>query len=158
MPNQYRIQNVNGFTYLGSIISDRGGCKDDIGRRFNTAQVPFCKLKKICAAKELSLNSKIKTIVLYSCESWSASTVNIKRLHSMDNRCFKMYHENCLFLLAYGLFVHCYLQVVICCCKYLCCSWLNTFITKSNQFCMFQDLSKPPAWLSPLQLPSGFMK
>ena len=54
------IKNVDKFTYLGSVITNKDGAKADIETRINKARTAFKSLKNIWRSKRLSLKTKLK--------------------------------------------------------------------------------------------------
>lgn len=90
------IENVSEFNYLGSVISNKGGCKNDIKRRIGRAQYTFNSMIKIWLTKELSLktkirlfNSNVKSILLYGCESWSMNKKERNEIQVLINKCLR---------------------------------------------------------------------
>ena len=73
-----KIDQVDSFTYLGSIISKDGGSSDDVKSRVAKAQGVFSQLKKVCKNRKISLQTKIRilevrvmTLVKYGSEAWA---------------------------------------------------------------------------------------
>lgn len=71
------IQEVDSFTYLGSIIDRQGGTDSDITARVGKAKAVFIILKNIWSSREIAMttkvqifNSNVKSILLYSSEMW----------------------------------------------------------------------------------------
>lgn len=94
--DQNSLEDVNSFTYLGSIISVEGGTEDDVQARIGKARTTFNMLRNIWKAKNLSLktklqifNSNVKTTLLYGSESWKTTTTILNKLQTFINRCLR---------------------------------------------------------------------
>ena len=60
------LEDVESFTYLGSIVNKQGGTDSDVKIRINKARTAFLLLKNIWTARDLSTNTKIR---LFNCSS-----------------------------------------------------------------------------------------
>ncbi|VDO89332.1 unnamed protein product [Schistosoma margrebowiei] len=56
------LEDVESFTYLGSIIDEQGGSDADVKSRIGKARTAFLQLKNIWNSKQLSTNIKILNI------------------------------------------------------------------------------------------------
>lgn len=90
------IENVNEFTYLGSVISVDSGADADIVNKIKKAQRAFGQLKSIWDTRQLStqtklklFNSNVKPVLLYGCETWRVTKTSTKRLQTFINRCLR---------------------------------------------------------------------
>jgi hypothetical protein len=90
------IEEVKEFVYLGSIISKRGGSDEDITARIKKAKATFSQLSPIWKSKQISLNTKIslintdvKSVLLYGCETWKETREIWKKLQRYVNRCLR---------------------------------------------------------------------
>lgn len=90
------IEGLNEFTYLGSIIAVSGGSDEDVNARIKKARYAFIQLKSIWRSKQISLklklrlfNSNVKSILLYSCETWKATKQIERKLQVFINRCLR---------------------------------------------------------------------
>ncbi|VDO81947.1 unnamed protein product [Schistosoma margrebowiei] len=54
------LEDVNIFTYLGSIIDDYGGSDADVKARIGKARAAYLQLKDIWNSKQLSTNTKFR--------------------------------------------------------------------------------------------------
>ncbi|VDP41003.1 unnamed protein product [Schistosoma margrebowiei] len=54
------LENVESFTYLGSIIDEQGGSDADVKARIGKARTAFLQLKNIWNSKQLSTNIKVR--------------------------------------------------------------------------------------------------
>ncbi|VDP07826.1 unnamed protein product [Schistosoma curassoni] len=81
------LEDVEFFTYLGSIIDEQGGSDADLKARIGKAGAASLQLKNIWNSKQLSTNIKVtmfnanvKTVLLYGAETWRNTTTTIKKL------------------------------------------------------------------------------
>ncbi|VDP35818.1 unnamed protein product [Schistosoma margrebowiei] len=60
------MEDVESFTYLGSIIDEQGGSGSgaDVKTRIGKARVAFLQLKNIWDSKQLSTNIKITIFII----------------------------------------------------------------------------------------------
>ena len=72
------LEEVDSFTYLGSIVNKQAGSEEDIVNRLKKARQSFGMLSKIWKSNKLSrmtklkiFNSNVKSVLLYGSESWS---------------------------------------------------------------------------------------
>ncbi|VDO65667.1 unnamed protein product [Schistosoma margrebowiei] len=70
------LEDVESFTYLGSINDEQGGSDADVKARIGKAWVAFLQLKNIWNSKQLStnikvriLNTNVKAVLLYGAET-----------------------------------------------------------------------------------------
>ena len=94
--NGDRIESVSDFTYLGSNVSEDGGCLKDVEQRINKARGAFGKLKKVWRANNVHLDLKIKifnacvkSVLLYGCETWFVTKNIESKLQAFVNRCLR---------------------------------------------------------------------
>ena len=78
-----RVETVKEFIYLGSLITDGGGCEPEIRRRITLARTAMSNLLKIWLDKQISRNTKkvlLSTLVFpifaYGSESWTIKTAD----------------------------------------------------------------------------------
>ena len=71
------MEEVESFTYLGSIIDKNGGSDADVNARIGKSRGAFLQLKNIWNSKCISQRTKIKifisnvkSVLLYGAESW----------------------------------------------------------------------------------------
>ena len=74
---EQNIEDVESFTYLGSIISKTGGTEEDIKSRIEKAQHVFVTLKPVWNNRNILLktkltiiNSNVKFVLLCGSEAW----------------------------------------------------------------------------------------
>ncbi|VDO87360.1 unnamed protein product [Schistosoma curassoni] len=70
------LEDVESFTYLGSIIDEQGGLDADVKARIGKARAAFLQLKNIWNSKQLPTNIKVtifntnvKAVLLYGAET-----------------------------------------------------------------------------------------
>ncbi|RTG81912.1 uncharacterized protein DC041_0005420 [Schistosoma bovis] len=90
------LEDVESFTYLGSIIDEQGGSDVDVKARIGKARVAFLQLKNIWDSKQLSTNIKVrifntnvKAVLLYGAEIWRTTTTTIKKVQVFINSCLR---------------------------------------------------------------------
>ena len=71
------IEDVEQFTYLGSVVSRDGGTDQDIKSRIGKAAAAFKTLRPIWTSQVISVktklqifNTNVKLVLLYVCETW----------------------------------------------------------------------------------------
>ncbi|VDO54334.1 unnamed protein product [Schistosoma margrebowiei] len=90
------LENVESFTYLGSIINELAGSDADVNARIGIARTAFPQLKNIWNSKQLSTNIKvrifnnnIKAVLLCGAETWRTTTTTIKKVQVFINSCLR---------------------------------------------------------------------
>ena len=90
-----RLEEVENFKYLGTIISNEGS-KPKILSRIAQTTAALSRLKVIWRDKKISLASKVKlmrTLILstflYACESWTLTAEIERRIQALEMRCYK---------------------------------------------------------------------
>jgi len=81
--NLYNIKTINSYIYLSSLVTNQGGCSEEI-RRAAIAKQALTNLKKIW---KRSLNTRIKliktlvfSVFLYGSECWTLNQSNKKTI------------------------------------------------------------------------------
>ena len=94
--NQEKLEEVDSFVYLGSVIDRKGGTEADIKSRIGKARTAFIALNKIWKDRKISLrtklrlfNSNVKSVLLYGSETWTATQTCIRRLQTFTNWCLR---------------------------------------------------------------------
>ena len=71
------IEDVDSFTYLGSIVGKTGGTDEDIKARIQKARNAFPMMKNIWKSGNIRLqtklrlfNSNVRSVLLYGSETW----------------------------------------------------------------------------------------
>ena len=90
------IQEVDSFTYLGSIIDRQGGTDSDVTARVGKARAAFIILKNIWSSKEIAtttkvriFNSNVKSILLYGSETWRRTKRTLQKIQTFINCCLR---------------------------------------------------------------------
>ncbi|VDP01266.1 unnamed protein product [Schistosoma margrebowiei] len=90
------LEDVESFTYLGSIIDEQGGSDAHVKARIGKVRVAFLQLKNIWNSKQLSTNIKVrifntnvKAVLLYGAETWRTTTTTIKKVQVFINSCLR---------------------------------------------------------------------
>ncbi|VDO75699.1 unnamed protein product [Schistosoma margrebowiei] len=88
------LEDVESYTYVGSIIDEQGGSDADVKARIGKSRTAFLQLKKIWNSKQLSTNIKVsifsakfKAFLLYVAETWRTTTTTIKKIQVFINGC-----------------------------------------------------------------------
>ncbi|VDP49675.1 unnamed protein product [Schistosoma curassoni] len=90
------LEDVESFTYLGSIIDEQRGSDADVNARIGKARAAFPQLKKKWNSKQLPTNIKVrifntnvKALLLYEAETWRTTTTTIKKVQVFINGCLR---------------------------------------------------------------------
>ena len=90
------LEDVEKFTYLGSIVDVKGGTDADIKARIGKARTAFCILYKVWTSKVISrrtkiriFNSNVKSVLLYGAETWRTTQATTKRIQTFINSCLR---------------------------------------------------------------------
>ena len=93
---QHVIEDVESFCYLGSIVSIDGGTEQDIKTRISKARVAFYKLNKVWHNRNISrklklslFSSCVKSVLLYSSETWKVTDKIMGQLQTFINSCLR---------------------------------------------------------------------
>ena len=93
---EQRVEQVERFEYLGSIITEDVRCKEEINRRIMIAKAAFINMKNILTNRKLSIKTRknlVKTYVwstlLYGVESWTLSAATVTKLEAMEMWCWR---------------------------------------------------------------------
>ena len=92
--NGQRLETVSKFKYLGSVITDEGSKPEIISRIAQTAAA-MTRLKPIWKEKNITIRSKIRlmrsrvmSIFLNACETWTITAELQRRVQTMEMRCY----------------------------------------------------------------------
>lgn len=90
------LEEVDSFTYLGSILDKHGGTDADIRTRIGKARTAFHQLKNIWGSSEISATTKIrlfntlvKPVLLYGAETWRTTATIMKKIQVFINTCLR---------------------------------------------------------------------
>ncbi|XP_063447098.1 uncharacterized protein LOC134726617 [Mytilus trossulus] len=94
--NEKDLEDVDTFTYLGGIVTTKGGCDNDMDNRFKKAKGQFSRLRKIWRSSVLSFKTKVRlfnslviSVLLYGCETWKTTEQDKKKFNTFQNRCLR---------------------------------------------------------------------
>ena len=94
--NNHRLEYVNKFTYLGSIISLQGGAEEDIKTQLGKARSAFANLQLLWRSSVYSQKTKLRiyqsnvlSVLLYGSECWGRTQQDTNRLSSFHNTCLR---------------------------------------------------------------------
>ena len=87
------IEEVDEFTYLGSVVSKKGGTDEDIQARLGKATQAFAMLRPIWRSTALTANTKlrvfgsnVKAVLLYDFETWRLTKRLERKLQVFINK------------------------------------------------------------------------
>ena len=90
------LEETYCFTYLGSKINKTGGTEEDTKARIKKTRVVFLMLSKIWKSKLIKLKTKmrifnysIKSVLLYSSETWRITKHTVNKIQTFVNRCLR---------------------------------------------------------------------
>jgi len=91
-----RIEQVESFCYLGSILAKDGGADLDVQSRIRKARQAFVSLNNIWNSTQLTRNLKIRffktnclSVLLYGCETWKMTLKIEQQTQVFVNRCLR---------------------------------------------------------------------
>ena len=89
-------EDVEQFTYLGSVVSRDGGTDRDIKSRIGKAIAAFMTLRPIWTSQVISVktklqifNTNLKSVLLYGCETWCIKKALTHKVQTFINRCLR---------------------------------------------------------------------
>ena len=89
-------EDVDSFTYLGSIVNKTGGVEQDITARVGKVRSSFNKLIKVWKSSQYSIrtktrifNSNVLTVLLYGSETWRMTKRDEDKLDSFQHKCLQ---------------------------------------------------------------------
>ena len=84
------------FCLLGSMVDQQGGTDRDFTARIGKARAAFIMLKKIWVSGGISmrtklsiLNSSVKSVLLYECETWQTTQTMQQKIQTFFNTCLR---------------------------------------------------------------------
>jgi hypothetical protein len=88
------IEQVDGFTYLGSLFNSEGSCGEEIRRRIGFATGKFFSLKKaVWKQRGLGLKTKLRiynatviSLLLYGAETWTCDQATYDKLDAFNTK------------------------------------------------------------------------
>jgi len=93
---EQNIEDVESFTYLGSIINKTGDTEEDIKSRIRKARHVFVTLNPVWNNRNILLktkltifNSNVKSVLLYGSETWKHTKALDSKLQVYVNTCLR---------------------------------------------------------------------
>ena len=90
------LEDMEHFTYLGSVVNKEGGTDKDICTRIGKATAAFKALNPLWNSQTASVktklqifNTNVKSVLLYACETWRTTKASTHRLQTFLNRCLR---------------------------------------------------------------------
>lgn len=94
------VEEVQEFTYLGSIVSKTGGTDEDVKSRIVKARQAFAMLRPVWKNKNIHLktklmifNSNVKSVLLYGSETWRQTKALQHKTQVFINKCLRRLHN-----------------------------------------------------------------
>jgi hypothetical protein len=94
--NGKELEDVNEYSYLGSIVTGGDGADEDVTSRIKKGNVAFVQLYRIWKNKNIRMKTKlnifnrnVKAVLLYGCETWEVTNSIMQKLQSFINRCLR---------------------------------------------------------------------
>jgi len=91
-----RLEEVDSFTFLGSVIDKEGGTDVDVGARIGKARAAFNMPRNIWKSKEMRtetklriFNSNVKSVLLYGSETWRYTKKALQKIQTFINSCLR---------------------------------------------------------------------
>jgi hypothetical protein len=88
------MEEVESFVYLGSVVSEKRGTEEDVASRIKKANGVFVQLYPVWRNHNISkgvkiqiLNTNVKSVLLYACETWKITSHIIRKLQIFVNKC-----------------------------------------------------------------------
>ena len=96
MLNGDPLEEIDEFTYLGSLVNKTGGTDADVRARVGKARAAFLQLKNIWGSRVISIktkikifNSNVKSVLLYGAETWRTTATITKKIQTFINSCLR---------------------------------------------------------------------
>lgn len=90
------LEEVENFTYLGSIVDKQGGTDADVRVRIGKARAAFQQIKNVWSSTVLSnktkiriFNTTVKPVLLYGAETWRTTVTTMKKIQTFINSCLR---------------------------------------------------------------------
>ena len=94
--DENQIEEVDTFTYLGSVIDKQGGTDADVKTRIGKARTAFTLLKNIWKSRQIKtktkirfFNTNVKAVLLYGAETWRTTKTILKKVQTFINNCLR---------------------------------------------------------------------
>jgi hypothetical protein len=90
------IEDVDSFTYLGSVVARDGGAVQEVSQRIRKANGVFVQLYPMWKNSRITTRTKlrifcsnVKLVVLYGSETWKEMKTTASKLQTFLNRCLR---------------------------------------------------------------------
>ena len=90
------IEEDNKFTYMGSVVTDKGRTNEDVKNRIGKARHAFSILKTVWNTPSFStrnkiriLNTNVKSVLLYGSETRRVTKTTTRMLQTFINKCLR---------------------------------------------------------------------
>lgn len=90
------IEQVETFTYLGSVVTKNGGADEDVKQRIRKVNGAFMQLYAVWKNKNIAkktklriFNTNVKSVLLYACETWKVTSAINNKIQVFINRCLR---------------------------------------------------------------------
>lgn len=90
------LEEVESFTYLGSIVDKLGGTDSNTKVQIGKARAAFHQLRNVWGSSDLPLNIKVrifnsmvKPVLLYRAETWRTTMTTLKTIQIFNNTCLR---------------------------------------------------------------------
>ena len=90
------LEEVESFTYLGSVVDKEGGTEADVKARIGKARAAFIQLRNIWKSSKIRrktklriFNSNVKSVLLYGAETWRTTKNTVHKIQTFVNRCLR---------------------------------------------------------------------
>ena len=90
------VEEVSQFNFLGSLITNEGGCSEEIRKRLAMARSTMAKLSNIFNDRSITKTTKIRLvqalvfpIATYACESWTITKADYKKINAFELWCWR---------------------------------------------------------------------
>ncbi|KAI8433243.1 hypothetical protein MSG28_015319 [Choristoneura fumiferana] len=87
---------VQSYIYLGALITNSGGCVDEVKRRMAIARSAMDRLRKIWRSRNIYRSTKIRLvralvfpIFLYAAETWTLREVERRKIDALEMWCWR---------------------------------------------------------------------
>ena len=90
------VDQIQQFNFLGSLITQEGGCQTEIRRRLAMARSAMTQLSKIWTDRGITISTKVRLvkalifpISTYGCESWTLTTASCNKINAFEMWCWR---------------------------------------------------------------------
>ncbi|KAG1701719.1 putative uncharacterized transposon-derived protein F52C9.6 [Nymphon striatum] len=89
--DEYQLEQVDKFIYLGQTITNDGRCEEEIKKRIAIAKNQFSRMKNVLTNKKIKYATRKRLVqcyiwstLLYGAETWTISKTSEKRIISLE--------------------------------------------------------------------------